>query len=135
VPLIEWGPSLLLGVAEIDEQHQGLVGLINRLHEVNATEPSQAEMDAIFADLMAYTKVHFATEEELMRRHSYPGLAEHQTEHRRFIKVLGEFQVQYQKGHRGVIAVMLRFLREWLAHHIPETDKLLTVSLNAVGVR
>lgn len=133
--LIEWSPELEVGVPVVDEQHRGLVVLINRLHEINVGERPLAEMDGIFTELVAYTKTHFSTEEALMRRYGFARSAEHQAEHRKFVKVLSEFRAKYEGGQSAVSVVVLNFLRGWLGNHILESDKQLVRALTDLGMR
>jgi hemerythrin-like metal-binding protein len=132
--LIDWGPNFELGVGVIDEQHLGLVRLINRLHEVNAGERNPSELQSLFAELLQCTKTHFGTEEDLMRRYGYSRSAEHQLEHRKFVKVLSAFKTKYEGGQTAVSVAMMRFLRDWLANHILESDMQFGRALRDLGV-
>lgn len=73
---------------------------------------------------MDYTKYHFGTEEDLMRNSGHPNFLKHKAEHDSFVKKALEFQESYEKGN--ILALrsdVIRFLRDWLLHHILTVDK------------
>jgi len=67
-------PSLLIGLSEIDEEHQHLIDNIYRVQ--SATSVRQH-----LQDIVASLTEHFAHEERVMRETGYPQLAEHATHH------------------------------------------------------
>jgi hemerythrin len=82
--LIEDDGYLHLGIPEMDTIHAEFAVLVNRLATADRTEFAE-----LFPELLAHTRAHFATEEELMRRSNFPGRREHLAEHGR---VLGEME-------------------------------------------
>ena len=56
------------GIASVDEQHQQLVHITNRVGDklLAGDQTSEAEMQAIFKELADYAHYHFSNEEELM---------------------------------------------------------------------
>ncbi len=78
---IVWTDAFNVGVAIIDRQHRGLMDTINRLFEAVRTNAGASVMDDVLRDLEGYTKVHFDTEEKLLKEHGFPDLARHQLLH------------------------------------------------------
>lgn len=74
---IVWSDELSVGIEEIDEQHKVLVNLINRMHNAIAEKHGSEVVSGILAELVDYTKIHFAVEESLLRILGYPGYEEH----------------------------------------------------------
>jgi hemerythrin-like metal-binding protein len=52
---------------------------------------SREAMARIFAELVDYTKRHFGDEEDLMRKHAYDRLNDHEAQHKHFITLIKQF--------------------------------------------
>ena len=64
--LIKWTDKYLVGIKEIDNQHKGLVVLINELFNLMSQGKAKDNMNEIFIHLTEYTKKHFYTEELML---------------------------------------------------------------------
>jgi hemerythrin-like metal-binding protein len=53
---------------------------------------------SVLAQLAEYTKVHFGHEEELLRMHGFPGLADHLKLHQAFRAKVSELDAQVKAG-------------------------------------
>jgi len=121
MPEFVWGKTLTLGVPEMDEEHQILVSKINALiRSLNNGKNKQENLTA-FKAMAAYVVEHFADEEALMARVSYPQLKAHQEVHRRLLQQAGEFQRAIEINTLNHNELRL-FLQEWLISHIKGTD-------------
>lgn len=65
---------------------------------------------------------HFASEENLMEKGSYPGFAQHREEHQRFLLRITDMLRDFPKMHRDLSLEVLSFLEDWLIHHFLQTD-------------
>lgn len=103
-------PHLALGVPLMDADHAALEALFDR---VAAT--GDARLAALFSEIEAETRAHFAREEALMRAEGLPILHCHIAQHE---MILAEFH----HGHAAIAAgddtALRRFLGETLAGHI-----------------
>ena len=54
------------------------------------TSQAGSAVGMILSELVAHTKTHFKAEEDAMRRHGYPGLADHQRQHSDLIQKVAE---------------------------------------------
>ena len=91
-------PKYSIGIDEMDAQHARWIFLIEKFraaasgHLLDQTgfEAAHKALD----ELLAYTRSHFASEMQLLERHRYPGLKEHQETHKvleqQVIKLLDE---------------------------------------------
>lgn len=61
--LITWGEKYCLGLDEIDEQHQALVDIINRIWQSIILRSDKQAIFSLIAELEKYTLAHFAAEE------------------------------------------------------------------------
>jgi len=121
--LFQWSNEYSVGVEEIDEQHKELVRLLNSLHQAIHERHGSEVSRRILNELVAYTQVHFAVEESLMRISAYPDFANHKKIHTSLIEQVHELQIKLDEGAAKISFELLHFLKHWLMHHILETDK------------
>ena len=121
--LIEWSDELSVGIQEIDDQHQLLVTLLNKLHTAIHQHHGKAAAQAILSELVEYTKIHFVVEESLMRILGFPGYADHKTQHDILIDEVKELQEKLASGKKSISFELLHFLRMWLTKHIMNEDQ------------
>ena len=131
--LIAWGSRFFVGNGDIDGQHEKLVQLINRLHEHMVAGDAAEIMDKVLDRVIQYTGFHFGTEEELMAKHAYPKAAAHLAEHKKLVQTALELQSKVRAGHAHITMETMNFLRNWLQHHIMESDMELGKFLKAKG--
>ena len=133
--LIEWNDSLSVNVAEIDEQHKKLIGLINDLHAAMSAGKSNDMMGGILNELVEYTKYHFSSEEKYMDQFHYPGTLVHKKEHEGFVNKALEFKGNFESGNASISVDLLNFLKDWLINHIQGTDKRYSNFFNEKGLK
>ncbi|CAK0780008.1 hypothetical protein CCP3SC15_60030 [Gammaproteobacteria bacterium] len=90
--VIQWSNALALNIVEIDEQHQKLILIINKLNDAMVAGKSKAVLGEVIDDLVNYTKTHFAVEEKYFIRFHYPGTTVHKLEHTEFVRKLADFK-------------------------------------------
>lgn len=132
--LIIWNNTLSVNIRNIDLQHQRLVDMINKLHESMKKRESNSVLSAILNDMVAYTLVHFKSEEDLFEKYGYPAWLEHKREHEQFIKKVEEFVSEFKSGNKILSIEVLNFLTGWLSQHIKIQDKAYTNFLNDKGI-
>ena len=125
--LIEWSREMSVGIMELDEDHQVLIGIINDLAELQGAEASAQALRATFEHLKHYAEFHFAREEAVMRSASYPVLSDHQVEHRDFESRMRDLSRRLERDpNRSALEInyeLLHYLKNWLQHHILVIDK------------
>jgi hemerythrin len=120
--LITWSDRMSVGVERIDKQHRGLMDLINNLHAEMLAGRGYEALGEVLAELVNYTKTHFATEEMLFHTHRYPKLAEHKKEHDDLAKKAAELQAAVSSGKVVLTLPTMNFLKDWLTNHILKSD-------------
>ncbi len=135
MPMFIWGPELMVGVQIIDDQHLGLVDLINRLSDAMRSGKGNEVLGVILYKLIQYTESHFATEEQLMREHNYTYASSHQVAHRKLIGRVTQFKAEFESDEVALSISVLDFLCDWLRQHIQQSDKKFAQELNALGVK
>lgn len=119
-----WDPVKLdVGVALINNEHQNLIFLMNKLHERHAAGADKAELTKILTDLQDYTIKHFHDEEEYQASIGYPELEVHQLIHKDLLHILNKFARDYFASFsREVPTKLFEFLSMWLTAHISHID-------------
>ena len=119
----------------MDGQHTVLFGFLNDLHEAMMKGQAQSLTGPLLKKLVEYTRKHFAAEEAMLARTSYPGLAEHRVQHQDLVKQVESYVARFDRGEITLNVHLLNFLRDWLTNHIQKTDHQYGPWLNEHGVR
>lgn len=120
----EWGPQYDLGVAQMNDEHKIIIGLMNRLWEQNAANASKETLISTLEKLRAYTTMHFADEERYMESISYPDIEPHRNIHKNILHRLDLFSVGYRRETSPAIPEdFFEFLKDWLSAHIRHVDR------------
>lgn len=123
---IEWKPEYELGIEEIDEQHQYLVALIDKLYDLIAHDSANynTKVQPILEELVDYTEYHFKREEtEYFRKYNYTNSNLHVMQHENFTsevhhKIKGVEKSSIEDGKR-----LYAYLTGWLLNHIVRADR------------
>jgi len=123
--LVSWNNKFASGIKLIDEQHKGLVDLVNEMfnHVTGNDLQEHNYFNRVIQEAVSYVKVHFATEEKLMLATKFEGYTEHKKEHDSFILKVVENIKDYEAGKRLTLSSFTRFLKDWVLSHIAMMDK------------
>jgi hemerythrin len=133
--LLTWNNKYSVGVQTLDDQHKGMVGVLNELHAGMMKGQAQSVAGPLLDKLMKGAREHFALEERMMSEARYAGLAEHRSKHQELIGKLGNFMERYRKCDPTMYVQLLNFLRDWFNDHMQKEDQEYRPSLKANGVR
>jgi len=130
--VLQWTPSLAVGVPMIDAQHQELFRRAERLI-LALRGGDRTEVAPLVVYLSEYAATHFADEERLMGEIGYPDLAEHRAAHEAFRKEFKELVREYErKGPTPLVALTLHnWLSDWLRRHVSTVDMRLAAFMEA----
>jgi len=134
MPLVTWDPSYSVKVSKCDEDHKKLFALLNALHEAMKEGKGHETIRQVLDELADYTRFHFSQEEMLLKQTNYANFLPHQMQHRAFVKKVEEFQSDMKAGKRVRTIAVVDFLKDWLIHHIKQTDREYSDHLNAKGI-
>ncbi len=129
--LFQWKEEYSVDHSEIDAQHKRLFQLADELHAAMTAGKGREALTKTLANLIDYTKRHFASEEKLMQTHHYPEYAQHKVLHDDLAKRVIDFQKAFAAGRTAISVDLLHFLKDWLSHHIGETDRKVSVYLKS----
>jgi len=134
VPLITWDDTLSVGVRALDDQHKGLIQVLNELHDAMVKGVVRQAAGPLLEKLAKYTREHFVAEEAMMKRAGYPELEAHRGKHLELTRQVEEYVTRFQNGEIGLSVHLLDFLRRWLTTHIQKEDFQYGPWMNRHGV-
>jgi hemerythrin len=123
--LVSWSPTFSVGVKIIDDQHKELLNLTNDLFNHSTGDPEQeAEyFNKVIHQAVDYVKVHFATEEKIMKATRFDGYTAHKQEHDVFVLTTVEAVKEFNVSKKINLVQFTRFLKDWILTHIAVMDK------------
>jgi len=135
--LITWSNSLSCGIKLIDDQHKGLVLLVNDLFKHVTGNQTQEDkyFSKVIHETIKYIKVHFATEEKIMIATKYAGFAEHKKAHDSFTLTVIQKVMDYNEGKIITLSSLTKFLKGWILSHIAIMDKEFFEYLKTIASR
>ena len=104
----------------IDTQHQAIISIINSLEFLIKIDEADFYLTTTMNIINSYTKIHFAVEEELMKKAGYKGYAAHKAIHERMVKEAYAAANQSLRTHDP--KMYLEFLKSWWVDHIIDCD-------------
>jgi hemerythrin len=122
--LRDWSDAYRIGIAEIDHQHQGFFAAAHGLYDQILNCAGEHGVEDAIAFLRDYAARHFQAEEELMRRHGFPGLAAHQQLHAAFFERLDQlvYDLEVFGPSQHLAERALEIAQDWLIEHISCAD-------------
>ena len=126
----------MLAVTLIDQQHQELVSMLNRLNDAVKNNESREDIYRIIDDVIAFTRLHFATEEQLMIESGYTEIEWHKDKHKELIQ-----DALHLKGKLAYVGEEM--FTDWFNHwpfarvlaHIQYADKQFEDQLLQSGMK
>jgi hemerythrin len=115
--IFKWDNSFSVANEEIDQQHKMLFDLANSIGD----DLNQQRIKKNIIVLYKYTREHFAAEEQMMKRISYPKFEEHKELHKDLITKLNTISAQPFEDDESVYD-FITFMYDWLTHHILNKD-------------
>lgn len=124
--MLKWSDSLSVSIAEIDEQHKGLVAMVNRVYDLLVSGKSdRSQARKVIEDMRRYSVDHFGVEEKYMDEFEYPDAPSHKLKHQDFIAKVKEIESGCANGSCALTMDILNYLSDWLVTHINDIDKKL----------
>lgn len=125
-PLITWTSDYHLGHAEMDRDHEELVGLLNEVRRVMEAPDWHHQTTNRLEALRSSTESHFEREETLMRKIDHPDLRGHSAAHRMLVKDIDEALGHCRNGRQEDLRdFVVNGLRYWFLDHVTNWDARL----------
>ncbi len=128
IEIFPWDDNFNTGLPQIDEQHRQLVHLLNLLASHVAYSADARVLGQIFDQLTEHATQHFAVEEALWHELLAGDIAEqeHRATHQTMAQQVADFRgLLGGRPLQEVAEEILRFLANWLASHILDSDRYL----------
>ena len=133
--MLQWKEEYEVGVAEIDEQHQKLIDIANRVYELMRNELALDKYDQIveiLQELKEYTVYHFHFEEGLMQKAKYKKRFSHKIMHQNFLAQVEAVDLSaVDENQEAYLIQIMDFIANWLIEHIVGEDKKVGQSVRA----
>lgn len=121
--LVTWKEDYTVKNKDLDSQHKELLNILNIVKVSINNKVEEKGLNIATQRLLEYTIYHFDEEVKLLRMVEYPELDEHIKEHNYFIQEVSRFKKEYDVKKPNISIELIRFLTNWLVHHILEVDK------------
>ena len=119
-----WDEHLDLGHEVMDQEHHLQMALVSAVADaIEQNRPAEARR--LSAQLVAYSGMHFGSEELLMSASSYPERQRHSDEHRMLSQAMQEVEGALERDERELALAFALDLRAGLAGHITGSDRRL----------
>jgi hemerythrin-like metal-binding protein len=121
----QWNHLLETHQPTIDFEHKALFTTINDLIRAcnMSEEPNGLLVEVALDELLKYAKHHFSDEETLMEKSTYPDLASHKEQHRKFTDLMNNFKTRFM-NNEDISNELITFMQKWLVDHIMNRDKV-----------
>ena len=121
-----WNSNYETGNALVDSEHKEIFGMVDKLL-ADAFKSRTDKIKSTLDFLAGYVVRHFDHEERLMDESGYPNAGVHISQHRDFVKTVGELMERIE-GNLDSIDFSLevnKVIVDWLAEHVMGSDKAL----------
>jgi hemerythrin len=132
---INWSLKYLLNISGVDDQHKRLFYLLDQNEELYCKEKGNLincipQITSTLFELEQYAITHFLMEERAMADSHYPDLENHRRLHVKFTNDIQDFirrinadkSLKEESSLDEFVHKLLKFLRNWIAHHIQIKD-------------
>ena len=119
---IIWNESYSVGVKELDEQHQQIIKMVNRLIKEKDIKVNSETISDVLTELTQYAEFHFEKEEEYMEKYDFPGYLAHKQLHKTFRLQVVTFAIETMADKKTIPDEVLEYLKSWWMNHILESD-------------
>lgn len=122
---MEWTKQYAIGISVIDAQHKQLFRLSDEFDAALKAGVRSQDIDSLLDHIGEYVARHFAIEEKYMTELSYPGLAEQQEAHEKFVARFEKIHKDF-KGRgmtQKIVEAVRRELTDWVRSHVTGIDQ------------
>lgn len=131
---VKWKAKYSVGVDSLDNEHKKILQLLNNFKTAYDYAMSEEYERNALKELLDYTKFHFNSEEEMMKKHEYQELESHKKEHQEMLDQIHRIETRYAEVGHEAFEEVSEYLTRWLLQHICHSDKQYTDHLKNRGV-
>lgn len=119
---IVWTEDFSVGVDLLDEQHQRILSLINKIIGYSTQDIKEEVILDALNTMKSYADEHFRTEEWYLLDHSYPDYEAHAEQHKAYIKKTFSLFSENILGSDATPQKLKEYLLDWWKDHILVCD-------------
>lgn len=119
----------------MDGEHRVQIGLMTAFRDAIGGGQGAAEADEILDQLLDYSKMHFMSEQLLMRLYEYDDYEGHVADHDRMLQEMEAMRDNYRNGEGPFDRETVDALIRGLTAHIRRTDEALGRYLGTLDCR
>ena len=129
--MYQFTEDCIIGIREIDQQHEKLFELINEILELlhnDILQDKHHQVQNILEELKEYADIHFVSEEAYMAAINDPELEIQKKQHMVFrerINSLDFMGIDEIDAQHELLEELMRYLTRWLYHHILSSDLMI----------
>lgn len=123
MPLFSWKEEYSVHVEELDHHHKKFIAILNELYDNCFERNKELMVGTKIDELIAYTKYHFAAEENFMKYVGYGGIEAHLRKHEKLTRKLQELKQLSNGNQLELTKELIVCLGKWILQHILEEDK------------
>ena len=130
--IFPWNDNFKTGIQKIDEEHKKIIELLNNLANI-LTQDKDFEIENAFSELAQYAQYHFENEENIWKEHLKDShyIISHEKSHESFLPKVIEIRSKNDNLQDTIEEIVL-FLIRWLAFHIIDEDKRLSLMIHSM---
>jgi len=121
-----------IGHKELDSEHHMQIELLAALAKAVRSDGARAEIDDVADRLVEFSKVHFASEELLMRLYGYEHMAAHSLDHERALGDMAAVKRALKDSDPDALAAVLQRLTRLITGHIRASDRAFAEYLRSL---
>lgn len=122
---LQWSPQLSVGIDFMDADHRRLMELLTELDDLVESGPVQPVAIDKLDEIIDFAEQHFRLEERLMEESEYEEFEQHRQAHEVLLQDISGLRQYLTTGEKTAGPKIMEFLKDWLVHHIAESDKEL----------
>lgn len=131
---LKWTNAESVANKLIDDQHKSMIMIINQIHRaVDAVD--KKKIVKLCSELELNVKMHFETEEELMKENNFQGYISHKLEHDRYYSKVLKLSYEAAEDHSVVNMTFLDSFKTWFYNHLDLNDRKLGEFLKERGIK
>jgi hemerythrin-like metal-binding protein len=120
---IKWNNRYCTGIPTIDEEHKELIGILNKTIDAKRHSDNKEELKEVLEEMTKFALEHFKTEEAYMKKFNYPDYKYHSEEHYNFFTKTIAYFDRVVNGDYHISNELIEYLKQWIVHHIQESDR------------
>ena len=132
---IIWSDKFSVGIEELDDQHQRIIELINKLLDFNEELPCEVVTTNTLREMIRYARTHLIFEEKLLEKNNYPDYENHCSLHKQYLQDIAELSTNVTDNcNYETLKELLKYLVHWWENHILNEDMKFKEHLKEKGL-